>query len=70
MRQKTRRKPAKIRRQPNCKHGFRVPKTGTIHEAVLLGLQKIARQEKKSVSWVIHEIVADFFGRDIMGDKI
>jgi hypothetical protein len=56
--------------QPRCKHGFRVPKTGTIHEAVLLGLTKIAKSEGKSVSWVMHEIIAEFFGRDIMGDKI
>ena len=64
-------KNARTRRiQPRCKHGVRVPKTGTLHEAVLAGLVKIAREEGKSVSWVMHEIIADWFGRDIMGDKI
>lgn len=63
-------KNGKVRIQPRCKHGHRVPKTGTIHEVVLLGLQKIARSEGKSVSWVMHMIIADWFGRDIMGDKV
>jgi hypothetical protein len=35
-----------------------------------MGLQKIARSEGKSVSWVMHMIIADWFGRDIMGDKV
>jgi hypothetical protein len=63
-------KAPKVKRQPRCLHGYRIPKTGTLHETVLLGLQKIAKSEGKSVSWVIHEIIADFFGRDIMGDKV
>jgi hypothetical protein len=60
----------KKRIQPRCKHGHRVPKTGTIHEAVLYGLQRIAKSENKSVSWVMHEIIADWFKLDIMGDKV
>lgn len=56
--------------QPRLKHGIRVSKSGAIHEAVLAGLKRIAADEKKSVSWVIHEIVAEFFGKDIMGDKL
>jgi hypothetical protein len=59
----------RTRIQPRCKHGHRIPKTGTIHESVLYGLQRIAKSENKSVSWVMHEIIADWFKLDIMGDK-
>ena len=57
------------RKQPRLRNGIRIPRYSAMHEAVQLGLQQIARMEKKSVSWVIHEIIAAYFGRDVMGDK-
>lgn len=62
------RKTVKI--QPRLKHGIRIGKSAAIHEAVLAGLKRIAQSEGKSVSWVLHQIVAEFFGKDIMGDKL
>jgi hypothetical protein len=63
--------PLKIRKQPRLKDGAaRIPKYAAMHEAIQIGLEKIARSERKSVSWVIHEIIAEFFGRDVMGDKL
>lgn len=62
-------KKIKIARQPRCLHGIRLSKSARIHEAVFDGLQSIAIKERKSVSWVLHEIVADYFGLNIMGDK-
>lgn len=59
----------KRRIQPRCLHGSRLNKSARIHEAVFTGLAQIARKERKSVSWVLHEIVADYFNLDIMGDK-
>jgi hypothetical protein len=64
-------KNAKVRKQPRLKDGaIRVSKYSAMHEAIELGLQKIAKSERKSVSWVIHEIIAEFFGRDILGRKL
>ncbi len=66
---KTAKAKSRIKRQPRCMHGFRLSKSARIHEAVYDGLQKIAIRERRSVSWVLHEIVADWFNLDIMGDK-
>lgn len=64
-------KATKIRRQPRLRNGAaRIAKYSAMHEAIQDGLSKIARSERKSVSWVIHEIIAEFFGRDVMGDKL
>lgn len=59
----------KIKSQPRLKHGARLPKGASLHPAVKHGLESIARKERRSVSWVIHEIVADYFNLDIMGEK-
>ena len=63
--------PVKVRKQPRLRDGAaRISKYSAMHEAIQLGLQQIAKSERKSVSWVIHEIIAEFFGRDVMGDKL
>lgn len=59
----------KIKNQPRLKHGARLPRYASMHPAVKQGLERIARSERRSVSWVIHEIVADYFKLDIFGAK-
>jgi CRISPR/Cas system-associated exonuclease Cas4 (RecB family) len=59
----------KLKHQPRLESGRRIPRGSAIHEAVLHGLKEIARDERKSISWVVHEIVADYFQLDIMGEK-
>lgn len=60
----------KVKSQPRLKNFRRIPKYSGLHPVVKMGLDKIAKSEGKSVSWVIHQIIAEFFGRDIMGDKV
>lgn len=61
---------ARRRHQPRLRDNSRVPAVGMMCETILAGLRAIARQEKKSVSWVVHEIIAEFFGKDIMGEEL
>ena len=65
--QTTRKK--KYRIQPRLESGHRVPSFASMHPGVRDGLRAISRRENRSVSWVIHEIVADYFKLDIMGKK-
>jgi RNase P/RNase MRP subunit POP5 len=46
-----------------------VPKVGSLLPAVQDGLEEIAKSEKRSVSWVIAEIVSDYFGLDCETNK-
>jgi hypothetical protein len=59
----------KLKSQPRLNSGRRIPRYASMHPAVKHGLESIARSERRSVSWVIHEIVADYFKLDIMGKK-
>lgn len=54
----------KLRHQPRIKDVSRIPKVSSLHPLVQNGLEVIARKENKSYSWVIAEIVSDFFGID------
>ena len=54
------------RTQPRIAGIRRIPKIGSLLPAVQQGLESIARLEKRSVSWVIAEIVSDYFGYDCL----
>jgi hypothetical protein len=55
--------------QPRIRGIRRVPKVGTLLPAVQHGLELIARSEGRSVSWVIAEIISDYFGLDCETNK-
>jgi hypothetical protein len=55
--------------QPRIVGLKRIPKVGSLLPAVQLGLEAIAKAERRSVSWVIAEIVSDYFGLDCITNK-
>ena len=50
--------------QPRISGVSRVPRPSGLLPIVEHGLQEIARVEKRSVSWVVAEIVCAYFGLD------
>ena len=50
--------------QPRIKGLSRIPKPSGLLPVVEHGLQTIARMERKSLSWVIAEIVSAYFNLD------
>lgn len=60
----------KLKFQPRIKGIVRIPKHGSFHPDVEEGIRTIAYKEKRSYSWVIAEIVSDYFNIDcITGEK-
>lgn len=59
----------KLQSQPRIKRTKRIPSYSGMHPDVKYGIKSIARKENKSVSWVIAEIVSEFFGIDCMTGK-
>jgi hypothetical protein len=54
----------KIKSQPRIPGLHRVPKSGCFHPDVADCITNIAKSENKRFSYVIVEIVSDFFGVD------
>ena len=42
----------------------------TLHPDLLHGLKKIAKQERKSVSWLVETALSDYFGVEVMFRKL
>jgi hypothetical protein len=63
-------KKRKLKSQPKIKGITRIPKPSSLHPLVWNGIREIAYYEKRSVSWVIAEIVSDYFGVDAATGEI
>lgn len=60
----------KYRTQPRVPGVRRLPMAEAVLPEVRAGLQAIADRERRSVSWVVAEIVSDYFGLDVMGEAV
>jgi hypothetical protein len=54
----------KLKSQPKIKGVIRIPKHSALHPHVWHGLNNISKSESRSLSWVIAEIISDYFGID------
>lgn len=59
-----------VRQQPKNPGVVRVRAKLAIHEEVLQNLLQISQRERRSLSWVIAEIVYDYFGLKIDKDTV
>lgn len=60
----------KLKSQPRIKGIKRISSYSGMHPDVKYGIKSIAKEERKSISWVISEIVSEFFGIDcVTGEK-
>lgn len=59
----------KLKSQPRIKGIKRIPSYSGMHPDVKYGIKSIARKEDKSVSWVMAEIISDYFNIDCMTGK-
>jgi len=60
----------KIQSQPRIPGVCRIPKSGAFHPDVMEAITSIAKSENKRFSYVIVEIVSDFFGVDCRTGEI
>lgn len=59
----------KIQNQPRIIGITRIPKHSSMHPDIWESIREIAKSEKRSVSWVIAEIVGEYFGIDCLTGK-
>jgi len=58
------------RHQPRISGLQRIPRPSGLLPVVEAGLQSIAKMEGRSVSWVVAEIIAAYFGLDAATGKV